>query len=605
MVRQLIKGLFTAFFLSGCSFASFIEVKLNSSTSSSTELVVSASQMKLLESKPLEITGGTAPFNYEVIQGEATVSSDGIVEPQSTRPAKIKVTDAKGKIAIVDINPTEKENLTGMNVKAIKFSQDKQKAVITTEISSWSYAIYSASFNPSKSEFTNLKLVSTAQSIPNLNKACSFAQIHPNGSKIIFSADTSPGGNADECELWIIDFDGQNGLMLSEELSPAGGSGNRSVTSERFSYDGTRILYLDGEDPAFVDNELALKVVNLDGTGRTRLHPTVASDWGVTAFQEVPGANRVLFNHNNPNNYNNYRTYTARMDGSDSGALVPASATTGSVGIGQSGTLFDNNSKIFFYDSKTIQGTRTIEFSNVDGTGKVIVENVGGGSVTLLYASPTATELIYAVSNFALNSLIVKKYSSVSGMSTILSTTHQSIQQLMVKNGYLYYFFSAASQLRRIGLDGTGDTLISQPGIAGRVHNFYVLPNNDVFFVAEKDVLYVSELFRYKFSSGQTINISPKTFTIGSVFARWSTVFLPMGSNALSVQFCPGNQTIGGGCQVPFEYFYFSQDEENMATYSQTGLSSSIVGTELSSGQSSKILLSWGTFGIRTQWFGF
>lgn len=572
------------------------------STPASLTLNPISTNLEILKPQSLAASGGTPPYNFSILSGVGAVDSSGNVKSNVKGSLRVQVTDASGATATVDMLVNDNTILSGQNVKAVKFNASFSKAVITTQISTnpIKQRIFTANVDLNNGTFSDITEVGIAANIPNLRYICNtFAQLNPAGTKIVFTADTSNVGAFHECEVWSMDFNGQNAIQISAELTDTiSSSQDRSADMVTITSDGMRVLYVDGEHANWVDNEKVLKIVDIAGTNRMLLHPLVNSDFGVISYSEAIGQNRVLFTYSNAVSWNDYLTYTARMDGSDSGALVAIDSSSGYLSnMNSISQYFSNYSKVMLTSHYNSSGQPTIEMANVDGTGKVVVQAASGVSIKVLDFDSTTGRIVY----YRQDTSVITYTPGTGSATTISGLAGYGFSPIMqVANSKLYYVTSNGQELRMRNLDGTGDTLRSDAAYAGRIRGFFVQPNDDVIYYGDKDVLYSMDIF--KSVSGGAITRLTTTPLVGGATGLSFNRMQKIGTSAVYLEVCPGPMTFSPwACSVATAKITLDFTGGSSSTSTAQNYMS---GTELFSSALHSIRLINDATGLYIKWFG-
>lgn len=600
--------LITPYFLSGCFLNSKITGLNGLELSGSTTPVISApsplfapsTSLSLLKPHTIEPSGGVPPYTYSTILGNAVVDNSGRIKSYDLAPSKIKITDSVGSEIIIDIQTSNNDLLSGLNVKSIKFNADKSKGVIGVEKAPWDFRVFTADFDLPNGNISNLLEIATIETIPSLFRVCSLPLINPQATKIVFTADTTPGGFIGECEIWSMDLNGQNAFQISEELTAAGfGIDDMSPEGLTFTEDGLGIVYMDGLNPNYSDNEKDLKVVNLDGTNLRYLHPSLNNDWGVMNLWIVPNSNRVIFNYVKPSSWTDYRTYSARLDGGDFGALVPLTSDIGEVDINSSPLFFSNYTKAYFSNSKDASSNQTVEVANIDGTGRAVVQTgTSGIQIKILDVNDAGRIVFYRTAT----DVITYTYGGAK-VTTLSGLTGYPFSPTMnVYGNNLRYLLSNGQQLRQRNLDGTGDSLISDSSYVGRIRNVLFQPNGDIYFSADKDILYNLDLYHFSATSGQLNRLTPSPL-VGVLSGLAVNRIGFLGTSSVFLEVCPGTINFSTWtCNSPLKKMAF--DLSGSQPPSTTFPSPPPAGTELFVNPINSIRLINGPSGLSLEWFG-
>lgn len=589
--------------INGGGFSPNTDVTLpETNTPAQLSLSSSNSNLSLLKPQSLVPTGGTPPYTFSVISGIGTVDSSGIIKSDRKGNLRVQVTDSLGATATLDLAVGDNTLLSGYDVRSIKFNTAGDKAVIGLYVvgSPSTYRIFTASTDINNGSVSNMSEVATVAQIPSLRDVCAVAPlINPAGTKLVVALDTSSAGAGTECELWSMDYNGQNAIQISEELTDVspGCCDERSVEQVSLTADGARVLYVDGEHAGWNDNEKILKIVDIAGTNLRTLHPLVPTDWGVTRYFEAVGQGRVIFNFNKAASPMDYQTYTARLDGSDAGALVPMTQAGGDVDINNQPYFFNSNAKVIFNQTYNGSSQGTIEMANVDGTGKVVIYPGGASQIFILNFDGTTGRVVYYRANTDVNYYIP---GGASG-TTISGLAGYGTQPLFkVVGSKFYYVTSNGQELHERNLDGTGDVLRSDTTYAGKIRGFYVQPNNDVIYYGDKDTLYSMDL--YKSVSGGPITKLNSAPMVGGLSGMFFNRFLSLGASAYYLEICPGPISFSPwSCTVPTSKL--TVDVSGVITTTSNSLNYPS-GEEILSGAVQSIRMIYDSTGLYLKWFG-
>lgn len=609
--NSLIRIFYTFIMISiswGCSGISYIHEKSQKSVASPTlpsaplSASPSSSTLNLLKTGALNVTGGTPPYSYSVIEGTATVSPAGVVKSDKLGNIKIKVTDSLGSETTVDLAVQNNTLLTGLDVKSVEFNSDKSKILLGVLASTtpYSYHIYTADIDLLNGTISTPVLLNTVANIPNLNRICSTPLMNSNATKIVFSAETSVGLDIGECEIWSMDYDGQNAIQISEEL-PGTGIGFEDLSPEeiKITEDGLRVVYKDGLNPNYSDNEKDLKIVNLDGTNLHYLHPSLNNDWGVINHWFVPGGDRVIFNYVKPGGATDYRTYSARLDGSDFGALVPLSSNAGEVDINSKPLFFSNYTKVYFSNSKNAALQQTIEVANIDGTGRSVIQaGAAGVAITILDVNE-AGRIVYFRSG---NDVITHTY-GVGSVTTLSGLAGYTNPVMKVVGNKLIYLLNSGQQIRQRNLDGSGDELLSDAAYVGKIRGVLFHTNGDIYYYGDKDVLYHMDLYHWSATSGLITKMN-STPLIGALTGLFVNRIGFLASSSIYLEICPGTINFGTwSCNSTLNKMAFDLDGSVLPSSDYPSIPSTF-GSDIFVSPLQTIRLIYGSTGLSLQWFG-
>lgn len=168
-----------------------------------------------------------------------------------------------------------------LNISSIKFSPDRQAYGYTSSNASTSPVLYEGEMQSGRQQ----KVTSSA-----LSKGVLDFDFTPDSRSFVYWADQRVAGIA---ELFHSRLDGTNSSQLNALLTD---ERQASEYKLQFSADGSRVIYQDGHQATFVDNEMSLNSVPLSGgTPITLSPPSSGSDDSVHDFAVSKKSNKVAF----------------------------------------------------------------------------------------------------------------------------------------------------------------------------------------------------------------------------------------------------------------------------------------------------------------------
>ena len=168
-----------------------------------------------------------------------------------------------------------------MKIQDIQFSPDSTSIGFTSATGGTTAALYSADLNGGNQ----------IQVTPNnLARGVTGFQFTPDSQSFVYWADQK---TANVPELFKVGKDGVGSLQLNSPLT----NGNQALNYKiSFSADGSLVYYQDGHQPTFVDNEMSLSAVPLNGGTPLILSPApTGPDVSVQDYLISKKWNKVAF----------------------------------------------------------------------------------------------------------------------------------------------------------------------------------------------------------------------------------------------------------------------------------------------------------------------
>lgn len=288
---------------------------------------------------PLVIEGGSPPYTARIIEGAAEINpSDNSLIATIPGQVKVEVEDATGQVVTVDV--TVSGNLSILQSAPTSFvaSSDFTKLYFVKANSDGDYEIFRVNTDGTAS--TKMIASGTSVSGTTIKTVGSFA-LSPNEQKIVFTGTDASFFR----RLYSADIDGTNIVLLSGTYTvSAQGVQDFKIVSN------TRVVYTDGEqEPVAGDVEQWMRTVNLDGTSRQLVHPSMSNFDGaqVWMFKFTTDLSRVFY-FSEPTFADITRLYVADTDGSDNGSFLPVSLPGVDHWVGQTSgiTISSDNSRV-------------------------------------------------------------------------------------------------------------------------------------------------------------------------------------------------------------------------------------------------------------------